>query len=112
MPGYANFKTLYKEEYDCLRDEGYDVERFIQPSPDAEGFLPFPNECDSYNEGDDKELWKKAYYNLIKVRELPLVENYPYFEPNDFEEIISILAVLTHVAEKLLVHRIISAKSR
>ena len=87
MPGYANFKTLYKEEYDCLRDEGYDVERFIQPSPDAEGFLPFPNECDSYNEGDDKELWKKAYYNLIKVRELPLVENYPYFEPNDFEEI-------------------------
>ncbi len=87
MPGYANYKTLYKEEYDCLRDEGYNVEKYIQPSPDAEGFLPFPNECDSYSEGDDKEFWKKAYYNLIKVREYPLVDGYPYIEPNDFEEI-------------------------
>lgn len=89
MPGYANFKTLYKEEYDCLRDEGYDVDAYVQPSPDAEGFLPFPNECDSYNEGDDKEFWKRAYYNLIKVRESSIRADYPYIEPNDFEGIMS-----------------------
>ncbi len=88
MPGYANYKTLYKEEYDALRDEGFDVEKYVQPSPDAEGFLPFPNECDSYNEGEDREFWKKAYYNLIKVRETPIVEGYPYLEPNDFDEIL------------------------
>lgn len=88
MPGYANFKTLYKEEYDCLRDEGYNVEKFVQPDPDSKEFLPFPNECDSYEEGEDKEFWKKAYYNLIKVREFPIVDGYPYVEPNDYDEII------------------------
>ena len=89
MPGYANYKTLYKEEYNCLKDEGYDVESCVQPSPDAEDFLPFPNECDSYNEGDDKEFWKRAYFNLIKVRETPIRTDYPYDEPNDFEEIMA-----------------------
>lgn len=87
MPGYANYKTLYKEEYNCLRDEGFDVEKFVQPSPDAEGFLPLPGACDSYNDTDDKDFWKKAYENLIKVRNTPLVKGYPYIEPNDFDEI-------------------------
>lgn len=87
MPGYANYKTLYKEEYNCLKDEGYNVEKYTQPNPDATDFLPFPNEVDSYNEGEDKEFWKKAYYNLIKVRESPIVDGYPYVEPNDYDEI-------------------------
>lgn len=87
MPGYANYKTLYKEEYNCLKDEGYDVESYVQPSADSQDFLPFPTECDSYNEGDDKEFWKRAYYNLIKVRETPIKADYPYDEVNDFEGI-------------------------
>ena len=87
MPGYANFKTLYKEEYNCLKDEGYDVVRFAQPDKSYREFLPFPSECDSYDEGDDKDFWKKAYYNLIKVREYGIVEGYPYVEPNDYDEI-------------------------
>ena len=87
MPGYANYKRLYTEEYNALKDEGYDVLKYAQPSADAPDFLPFPNECDSYDEGDDKEFWKKAYYNLIKVRETPIVEGYPYVEPNDYEGI-------------------------
>ena len=87
MPGYANYKTLYKEEYNCLKDEGYNVEKYTQPNPDATDFLPFPNEVDSYNEGEDKGFWKKAYYNLIKVRESPIVDGYPYVEPNDYDEI-------------------------
>lgn len=89
MPGYANFKTLYKEEYNCLKDEGYDVERFAQPDQCSKEFLPFPNECDSYDEGDDKEFWKKAYYNLIKVRDYGIKEDYPYVEPNDYDEIMA-----------------------
>ena len=87
MPGYANYKTLYKEEYNCLRDEGYDVEKYVQPSPDTEGFLPLPGESDSYNDTDDRDFWKKAYENLIKVRNTPLVDGFPYCEPNDFDEI-------------------------
>ena len=89
MPGYANYKTLYKEEYNCLRDEGYDVDAYNQPSASASDFLPFPNECDSYDEGDDREFWKRAYYNLIKVRQTPIKEGYPYVEPNDFEGIMA-----------------------
>lgn len=87
MPGYANYKTLYKEEYACLKDEGYDVDKFAQPSVDNGEFLPFPDQVDSYSENDDPLLWKKAYENLIKVRNTPLRVDYPYNEPNDFDEI-------------------------
>ena len=89
MPGYANFKTLYKEEYNCLKDEGYDVERFAQPDKSSKEFLPFPNECDSYDEGEDKEFWKKAYYNLIRVRNYGIKKSFPYNEPNDYDEIMA-----------------------
>ncbi|MBQ8145710.1 MAG: ADP-ribosylglycohydrolase family protein [Clostridia bacterium] len=87
MPGYANYKTLYKEEYACLRDEGYDVEKFVQPCVDNKEFLPFPDQVDNYSESDDPLLWKNAYETLIKVRNTPLREDYPYVEPNDFDGI-------------------------
>ena len=87
MPGYANYKRLYIEEYACLKDEGYDVDKYAQPSADNKEFLPFPDQVDSYNENDDPLLWKTAYENLIKVRNTPLRVDYPYVEPNDFDEI-------------------------
>ena len=87
MPGYANYKTLYKEEYNCLKDEGYDVDKFVQPCANDKEFLPFPDQVDSYNENDDPLLWKNAYENLIKVRNTPLRVDYPYIEPNDFDSI-------------------------
>ena len=87
MPGYANYKTLYKEEFACLKDEGYDVDKYTQPSVDSLQFLPFPDQIDSYNENDDPLLWKNAYENLIKVRNTPLRNDYPYIEPNDFYSI-------------------------
>lgn len=86
MPGYANYKTLYKEEYNCLKDEGYDVDKFVCPIASAKEFLPFPTECDSY-EGDDPKMWQKAYENLIKVKDKKIREDYPYVEPNDFDGI-------------------------
>lgn len=88
MPGYANYKTLYKEEYACLKDEGYDVDKYVQPAPDAVDFLPFPGNCDNYNDNDDRDFWKKAYENLIKVRNTPIINEYPYIEPNDFDSIL------------------------
>lgn len=87
MPGFANYKTLYKEEYNCLRDEGYDVESFIQPSPDAESFLPIPDETDGPIDKSEGELWRRAYNNLIKVRSTPIRKDYPYDEPNEYDEI-------------------------
>lgn len=87
MPGYANYKTLYKEEYACLKDEGYDVDKFAQPSIDNSEFLPFPDQVDSYEENDDPMLWKNAYENLIRVRNTPIRADYPYVEPNDLESI-------------------------
>ena len=89
MPGYANYKTLYKEEYNCLKDEGYDVEKFVQPSADDKEFLPFPGEMDSYGSDDNPNLWKNAYENLIKIRNTPIRSDYPYVEPNDFSEIMA-----------------------
>ena len=87
MPGYANYKTLYKEEYACLKDEGYDVDKYAEPCVDNSEFLPFPDQIDSYSENDDPLIWKTAYENLIKIRNTPLRKDYPYVEPNDFEEI-------------------------
>lgn len=87
MPGYANYKTLYKNEYNCLKDEGYDVDKFAKPS-DSKEFLPFPDEVDSYD-CESPEFWKNAYYSLIKVRELGIRKDYLYFEPNDYDEIMA-----------------------
>ncbi len=87
MPGYANYKTLYKEEYACLKDEGYDVDKFAKASVDNSEFLPFPDQVDSYAENDDPLFWKNAYESLIKVRNTPIRKDYPYVEPNDFESI-------------------------
>lgn len=87
MPGYANYKTLYKEEYACLKDEGYDVDKYAEPCVDNSEFLPFPDQIDSYAENDNPDLWKKAYETLIKVRNTPIRHDYPYVEPNDFEGI-------------------------
>ncbi len=88
MPGYANYKTLYKEEYNCLKDEGYDVEKFVQPSADSKDFLPFPDQCDSYDENESSDFWENAYNNLVKIMDTPLRADYPYYEPNEYEEII------------------------
>ena len=32
MPGYANYKRLYIEEYKTLFDEGFDVEKYMKTS--------------------------------------------------------------------------------
>jgi len=91
MPGYANWKTLYKEEYSQLFEEGYSVGN--NPKPDmSEVYLPFPPDVrsklkeDSISEAD----WEKAYWNLWEMRKKGIRSDYPYIEPEKYEEIISV----------------------
>ncbi len=87
MPGYADYKKLYWEEYRTLYDEGYDVEKYIVNDDSREDFCPNPSEQDKYPEGDD--FWKRPYENLVKAMNGPVREGYPYVEPNDFDEIMA-----------------------
>lgn len=87
MPGYADYKKLYVEEYKTLYDEGFDVEKYIVDDESSPSFAPNPQNADKYPEGDD--FWKKPYENLVKVMDTELREGYPYIEPNDFDGIMA-----------------------
>lgn len=89
MPGYASWKTLYKEEYRQLYEEGYSIGDHPQPDLDDE-FLPFPeaSRC-SLNEGDISEAqWEQAYWNLWQARAKGLRADFPYREPEGYAAII------------------------
>ncbi len=85
MPGYADYKKLYAEEYRTLFEEGYDVEKYIVDDENSENFCPNPKNQDKYPETDD--FWKRPYENLVKILGTELRKNYSYVEPNDFDEI-------------------------
>ena len=86
MPGYADYKKLYIEEYKTLFEEGYDVEKYIVDDENSELFAPNPKNSKDYPEGDD--FWEKPYKNLIRIMDTSdFREGYPYVEPNGFEEI-------------------------
>ena len=85
MPGYADYKRLYIEEYKTLFEEGYDVEKYIVDDENSEDFCPNPQNVDNYPTGDD--FWQKPYENLVKVMDTPLRADFPYIEPNTFDEI-------------------------
>ena len=57
MPGYADYKRLYKEEYKTLFDEGYDVEKYIVDDESSDSFAPNPKNADNYPESDDFWNW-------------------------------------------------------
>ena len=85
MPGYADYKRLYREEFKTLYDEGFDPYKYINNDKDSPDFCPDPKEMDSYPNGDD--FWRLPYENLCKVMDTTVREGYPYYEPNGFEEI-------------------------
>lgn len=88
MPGYATWKVLYQEEYKQLWEEGYNVGS-PQEELTNESYLPLPREQLAIISEDDisEQQWKEAYANLWKIRENGMRKDYPYSEPNDFEEI-------------------------
>lgn len=101
MPGYANWKNLYREEYFQLKEEGYPVDDFMQ-STDQSQQLPFPKDFVSGQEDrpEEEPLWKERYEQLWKVTEKGLRPDFPYREPNDLEEIFK-LATLDQTYEML-----------
>lgn len=79
MPGFANWKKLYSLEYIQLKDEGYSI---------GDEFRPESIEREK-KEGCCTSLdWENAYYRLWKQREKGLGEDFPFEEPDEFEEII------------------------
>jgi ADP-ribosylglycohydrolase len=88
MPGYANYKRLYVEEYKTLFDEGFDVEKYIVNDEKSDKFAPNPQNIENYPETDD--FWQRPYENLAKVMDTgDIREGYPYIEPNDFDSIMA-----------------------
>jgi len=71
MPGAANWKTIYRQEYQQLYEEGYPV-----------GDSPKPDE--DFSEAG----WEKAYWTLWQTRTNGLRTDFPFVEPNDYAEII------------------------
>ena len=86
MPGYADWKTLYREELFQMREEGYDLTDAPQMSVDGEELLPFPGMTNDPNRAD--AVWESAYRKLEELKMHPLRADFPYCEPNDFEEIL------------------------
>ena len=87
MPGYADYKRLFVEEYKTLYDEGYDVEKYIVNDENSADFCPNPQNAEGYPTGDG--FWQRPYENLIKVMGTPTRADYPYIEPNDYEGIMA-----------------------
>ncbi len=86
MPGYASWWTLYDAEYLQMREEGYDMTGLPVYDSSRERLLPFPG-CESPE--TDGDQWEKAYMLLAKRLGGPLRDDYPYFEPNDYESILA-----------------------
>ncbi len=95
MPGYADWRTLYKDEYRQLYEEGYPVGDSPTPDLSAE-YLPFPAHMrGSLDEGAISETeWEQAYRNLLHVRERGRRPDFAYVEPDSYEEIITEAAPL------------------
>lgn len=95
MPGYVNWKQLYKEEFFQMKEEGYDLSAAPVLDTDGEALLPFPG-CESIA-GDDEQKWEQAYHILEDIMKNPLREDYPYYEPNDFQEIMNAASAIPEV---------------
>lgn len=89
MPGQTSWKGLYQAEYLQLEEEGYDVSSIAKPDM-SDIYLPLDDEKRDKRHKDDlsEAEYEKAYYKLWKVRDKGIRPDFPFVEPNDFEEII------------------------
>jgi hypothetical protein len=74
MPGFADWKELYKEEYQATTEEGYAV-----------GALPPPAQLE--DETLDESAYKALYEALWAVRGNGMRSDYSYEEPNEIDQI-------------------------
>lgn len=88
MPGYANWKTLYQEEYFQLFEEGYPVG--VHAKPDMyEPYLPFPADVRGQLRESEisEEEWEKAYDKLWEIRQKGIRIDFGYCEPESLSNI-------------------------
>ena len=90
MPGYANWETLFRDEYTQLFEEGYPVG--AGPAPDTPNpYLPVRSGAGAATMAPSPTPadWEEAYWNLWRVREKGLRPDYPFREPDDYPSIIA-----------------------
>lgn len=97
MPGYANWKQLYKEEYFQLEQEGYDVKGGCRPESAGEAILPFPDTAEEVLTEAEERRWKDWYGKLWKIREKGIRPDYPYSESETEKEILQTIAQTPHI---------------
>ncbi len=85
MPGYMNWKELYKEEFKAMTDEGFDTASALTPK-DGKTPLPIPN-ATAEASGENEPDWELAYERLWALREEGVRPDYPYVEPVAFEDV-------------------------
>lgn len=90
MPGYANWRQLYQEEYFQLQQEGYDVSGKEDGDVEKGEYLPFPNTKSSFEilTEEEEKFWRDAYARLEKTKDLGLRKDFPYYEPETLQEIL------------------------
>jgi len=88
MPGYANWKQLYQEEFFQLQQEGYEVCGEQGSCRETEEYLPIPNSKSSRVQMEEEDFWKEAYHRLERIKGQGIRPDYPYKEPEELEEIL------------------------
>ncbi|WP_148410690.1 ADP-ribosylglycohydrolase family protein [Murimonas intestini] len=96
MPGYANWKVLYKEEFFQLLQEGYQIEDALRPDTHTGEQLPIPDGNICISDGTEEEYWKEAYEKLWNLRQKGLRAGYAYQEPETFDEIQKNFSAIPH----------------
>ena len=80
MPGYADWRKLFLEEFLQMKDEGYDLTDAPKVSEDQKTLA---------NGESSDAAWERAYRDLWALTENPLRPDYPYEEPNDLAGILA-----------------------
>lgn len=90
MPGYADWKQLYREEYYQMMEEGYLVKDQKEDAQDTEELLPFPDEKENSQDTGSQRYWEEAYQRLMEAAQKGLRKDYPYTEPEKLQEILQL----------------------
>lgn len=97
MPGYANWKQLYQEEYFQMKEEGFDLTGIPAPE-DVQVQLPLPVNPGEQTLENEAE-WEKAYGALWARYDAGVSPAYPYEEPNELTKIFMAAAPVPDLGE-------------
>lgn len=84
MPAGGSWKDYYITERFQMEEEGYDISSL----PDVDEVLPSHLKNIEITEADD--VWKNAWNSLNSLKKQGIRPDYPYNEPDDFDEIMTL----------------------